>query len=195
MKWRGVYWNRHGYPSVCPWTQFCPELFSYSFARTVLKFIHNGCVHMKLCMCNFDDHSIIGCKITFPWTCKFYWIIVVQRNNPTVLHVLNSKLHTMLLVVYSFACAIFILSLVAELSTLELVNLLNHCYPEHYSHIFAGIDLKFRYNVFVYMKLWIFNFHVHLSISLSVCPCLRMGINWVFRGMKWPKFVISLQVV
>ena len=42
----------------------------------------------------------------------------------TVLHVFNSKLHTMLLLVYSSACAIFItiLSLVAELSPLELVN-------------------------------------------------------------------------
>ena len=36
---------------------------------------------------------------------NFYWIIVDQGNNPTVLHVLNSKLHTMLLVVYSSACA------------------------------------------------------------------------------------------
>ena len=42
--------------SVCPWTQFCLELFfSYSFARNALKFIHNVCVHMKLCMCNFHD--------------------------------------------------------------------------------------------------------------------------------------------
>ena len=127
--------------------------FSPSFARTALKFTHNVCVHMKLCMCNFHDHTTIGCGIIFPWTCKFYWIIVVQRkksyniactalkvthnvtgsielcmcnfhyhtvidcwiispwtckfywnivarrNNPTVLHVLNSKLHTMLLVV------------------------------------------------------------------------------------------------
>ena len=98
--------------------------FLLSFAHTALKFIHNVCVHMKLCMCNFHDHTIIGWGIIFPWTCKFCWIIVVQRNNPTVLHVLNSKLHTMLLVVYSFACAIFItiLSLVAELSPLELVN-------------------------------------------------------------------------
>ena len=42
--------------SVCPsslWTQFCAELFSYSFARTALKFIHNVCVYMKLCICNF----------------------------------------------------------------------------------------------------------------------------------------------
>ena len=111
------------HPSVCPWTQFCQELFSYSFAHTALKFIHNVCVIIKLCMCNFHDHTIIGCVIVFPWTCKFYWIIV-QRNNPTVLHVLNSKFHTMLLVIYSSACAIFItiLSLVAELSPLELVN-------------------------------------------------------------------------
>ena len=85
--------------------KFRPELFSYSFARTALKFIYNVCVHMKLCMCNFHDHTIIGCGIISPSTCKFYWIIVVQRNNPTVLHVLNSKLHTMLLVVHSFACA------------------------------------------------------------------------------------------
>ena len=49
----GVYGNRHGSPSVCPWTKYCPELFSYSFARTALKFIHNVCVHMKLSMCNF----------------------------------------------------------------------------------------------------------------------------------------------
>ena len=123
-KVEGVYWNRHGCPSVCPWTQFYPELFSYSFACTALKFIHNVCVHMKLCMCNFHDNTIIGCGIIFTWTCKFYWIIVVQRNNPTVLHVLNSKLHTMSLVAYSSACAIFItiVSLVAELYPLELVN-------------------------------------------------------------------------
>ena len=109
---------------VCHWIQFCAELFSYSFAYTALKFIHNVSVHMKLCMCNFHDHTIIGCRIIFPWTCKFYWIIVVQRNNLTVLQVLNSKLHTLLLVVYSSARAIFItkLSLVAELSPLELVN-------------------------------------------------------------------------
>ena len=124
MKWRGVYWNRHGCPSVCVWTLFCLELFSYSFACTALKFIPNVCVHMKLCMCNFYNHTIIGCGIIFPWTCKFYWIIVVHRNNPTVLHVLNSKLHTMLLVVYTSACAIFItiLWLVSELSPFELVN-------------------------------------------------------------------------
>ena len=42
--------------SVCPWTKFCPELFSDSFAHTALKFIHNVCVHMKLCICNFHDH-------------------------------------------------------------------------------------------------------------------------------------------
>ena len=111
-------------PSVCLWTQFYLELFSYSFAHTALKFIHNVFVHMKLVMCNFHDHTIIGCEIIFPWTCKFYWLIVVQRNNPIALHVLNSKLHTMLLVVYSSACVIFItiLSLVAELSPLELIN-------------------------------------------------------------------------
>ena len=121
-KWRGVYWNRHGCLSVCPWIQFCPEFFSYTFACTALKFIHNVCVHMKLCVCNFHDHTIIGCGIISLWTCKFYWIIVVQRNNLEVLHVLNSKLHTMLLVVYSSACAIFItiLSLVTELSPLNL---------------------------------------------------------------------------
>ena len=72
--------NRRGYtgiamavwPSVCPWTQFCPELFSYSFARTALKIIQNVCVHMKVCMLNFHDHTIIGCGILFPGTCKFY---------------------------------------------------------------------------------------------------------------------------
>ena len=108
--------------SVCP--SVLQFFFSYSFAHTALKFIHNVCVHMKLCICNYHDHTIIGCGITFPWTCKLYWIIVVQRNNPTALHVLNSKLQTMLLVVYSSSCAIFItvLSLVAELSLLELVN-------------------------------------------------------------------------
>ena len=138
MKWRRVYWNRYGCPSFCPWTQYCSELFSYSFAHAALKFIHNVCVHMKLCMCNSRDHTIIACGIISPWTCKFYWIIVVQKNTPTVLHVLNSKLHTMLLVVYSSACSIFItiLSLVAELSPRELVNftksllsraLLQHC--------------------------------------------------------------------
>ena len=109
---------------VCPWTQLWPELFSYSFAHTALKFIHNVYVHMKLCMCNFHDHTIICCWIISPWNCKFYWIIVVQRNNPTVLHILNSKLHMMLLEEYSSACAmlITILSLVAELSPLELGN-------------------------------------------------------------------------
>ena len=30
--------------SVCHWTQFCPELFSNSFARTALKFINKDCV-------------------------------------------------------------------------------------------------------------------------------------------------------
>ena len=53
-------------PSIYTWTQFCTELFSYSFARIALKFIHNLCVHMKLCMCNFHDHTIIGCGIMFP---------------------------------------------------------------------------------------------------------------------------------
>ena len=65
-KWRGVYWNCHGCPSICLWTQVCRDLFSYSFARTALKFIHNVCVYMKLCMCNFHDHTIIGCGIIFP---------------------------------------------------------------------------------------------------------------------------------
>ena len=118
-------------PSICPSFRpsvrghIFPKLFSYILARTALKLIHNVCVHMKLCMCNFHDHTIICCGIIFIiWTCKFYWISAVQINNPTVLHVLNSKLHTMLLVVSSSACAIFItiLSLVAELSPLELVN-------------------------------------------------------------------------
>ena len=54
------------HPSVCPRTQFCPELFSYSFAHTALKFIHNVCVHVNLCMCNFHDHTIIDCGIIFP---------------------------------------------------------------------------------------------------------------------------------
>ena len=36
--------------SVCPWTPFCPELFYDSFARTALKFIHNVCVHMNICV-------------------------------------------------------------------------------------------------------------------------------------------------
>ena len=77
-KWRGLYWNDHGCPSVCqavclsvcpsvyPWAQFCLELFSYNFAHTALKFIHNVCVHMKLRMCNFHDDTIIGCGIIFP---------------------------------------------------------------------------------------------------------------------------------
>ena len=86
--WRGVYWNRHGCPPVCPWTQFCLELFSYVFAHTALKFIHNVWIHMKLCMCNFHDHTIIGYGTISPWTCKFYWIIVVLSFSPTVLHVL-----------------------------------------------------------------------------------------------------------
>ena len=42
----------------------CHELFSYSFARTAQKFIQNVSVHMKLCMCNFHDHTIFGCGIT-----------------------------------------------------------------------------------------------------------------------------------
>ena len=50
--------------SICPWTQFSPELFSYSFAGTALKFIHNVCVHMKLCMCNFHDHTIIVVELS-----------------------------------------------------------------------------------------------------------------------------------
>ena len=35
----GVYLDHHGCPSVCPWTQICLELFSYSFAHTALKFL------------------------------------------------------------------------------------------------------------------------------------------------------------
>ena len=123
----GVYWNCLGCPSVhlsVRGHNFVQSFFSYSFAHTALKFIHNVYVHMKVSMCNFHDHTMIGCGIMFPWNYKFYWIFVVQRNNPTVLHVLNSKLHTILLVVYSSACTMFItiLSLVAELSPLELVN-------------------------------------------------------------------------
>ena len=134
--------------SVCPFVGghiFVRSFFSYSFAPTALKFIHNVCVHMKLFMCNFHDHTIIGCRIIFPWTCKFYWIIVGQRNNPTVLHVLNSKLHTMLLVVYSSACVIFItiLSLVAELSLLELANFIKSLFSRalllHFCKYFSEI--------------------------------------------------------
>ena len=61
----------HVRPWICPWTQFCPELFSYSYAHTTLKFIHNVCVHMELRMCNFHDNTIIGWGIVSPWTCNF----------------------------------------------------------------------------------------------------------------------------
>ena len=89
-------------PSVCPWTQFCSGLFSYSFACTALKFIHNVCVHMKLCMCNFHDHTIIVMELSPLELVNFTELLLsMERNNPTVLHVLNSKLHTVLLVVYS----------------------------------------------------------------------------------------------
>ena len=116
-KWREVYWNSNGCLSV-------DTIFVWSIFLLLWNLYIMFVYILKLCMCNFHDHTIIGCGIIFPWTCKFYWIIVVQRNNPTVLHVLNSKFHTMLLVVYSSACVIFItiLSLVAELSSHELVN-------------------------------------------------------------------------
>ena len=109
-------------PSVCPWTQFCPEFFSYSFPHTALKFIHNVCVHMK--MCNFHDHTIISCGIISPWTFKFYWIIVVRSFSPTVFHVLLWNLYIMFVSIGNFAYEIFmtILSLVMELSPFELVN-------------------------------------------------------------------------
>ena len=101
MKWRGVYWNRHGcpsvcpsiWPSVCPWTQFCPELFSYSFACTALKFINNVCIHMKLCMCNFQDILSLVVELSPLELVNFTEVNVVQRNYPTVLHVLNSVTH------------------------------------------------------------------------------------------------------
>ena len=111
-------------PSICLWTQFCAELFAYSFACTILKFIHNVCVHMKFCMCNFHDHTIIGCGIISPWTCKFYWIIVLWSLSPTLFHVLLWNLYIMFVYIWSCACAIFmtILSFVVELSPLELVN-------------------------------------------------------------------------
>ena len=52
-------------PSVRPSVRehFCPELFSYSFARTTLKFTHNVCVRMKLYMCNFHDHTSLIAKL------------------------------------------------------------------------------------------------------------------------------------
>ena len=157
----GVYWNRHDCPSVCLWTQFCLELFSYSYAHTALKFIHNVCVHMKFCMCNFHDHIIIGCGIIHPWICKFYWIIFVHRNNPTVLHVLNSKLHTILLVVYSSAFAIFItiLSLVTELSPLECVNFTK-----------SLLSRALLTRMFLQVLLW--NLHI-MFVCIWSCPKMK----------------------
>ena len=107
-----------------------------------------------------------------PWTCKFYWIIVVQRNNLTVLHVLNPKLHTMLLVVYSSANAIFItiLSFVAKLSPFELVNFTK--------------SLLSRAPAFLQVLLW--NLHIMFvciwsfayAIFMSICPSVH-GHNFV----------------
>ena len=125
-----------------------------------MKFKHNFCVHMKLCMWNFHDHTIIGCGIIFPWTCKFYWIIVVQRSNPTVLHVLNSKLHTMLLVVYTSACAIFItmLSLVAELSPL-----VNFTTPTFLQVLLWNLHI-------IFVCIWNYAYAIFMSVCPSVCP-------------------------
>ena len=144
----GEYWNRHGFPSVC---LYLDTILSGAFLLQCCTFIHNVCVNMKLCMCSFHDRTIITCGIISPWTCKFYWIIVVQRNNPTVLHVLNSKLHTMLLVVCSSAGAIFItiMSLVADLSPLELVNFTKSLLSRAFSYIFVSTALKFTHKVCV----------------------------------------------
>ena len=70
---------------------------------------------MKLCMCNFHDHAIELVNFTE---------LLLSREIIYNIACTESKLHTMLLVVYSSACAVFItlLSLVAELSPLELVK-------------------------------------------------------------------------
>ena len=65
--------NFHVRLSVRLWTQFCLELFSYSFPHTALKFIHNVCVYMKLCICNFHvrlsvDTSLSGATLTKPFS-------------------------------------------------------------------------------------------------------------------------------
>ena len=155
------------HPSVCPWTQFCPELFSYSSARTALKFIH-VCVHMKLCMCNLHDHNIIGCGIISPWTCKFYWIFVVRSFSPTVLHVhvLLWNLYIMFVYIWSCACAIFItiLSLAAELSPLELVNFTKIIVFQIITPTFLQVLLWNLHIMFV--CLWSFAY----AISMSICP-------------------------
>ena len=72
----------------------------------------------------------------------------------------------MLLVVYSSACAIFIsiLSLVAELSPLELVNFTKSLLSRALLLLFC----KYWSNVCVYMKLCICNFYVHLSVRPSI---------------------------
>ena len=152
---------------------------------------------MKLCMCNFHDHSIVGCWIISPWTCKFYWIIVVQRNNPTVLHLLNSNLHTMLLVVYSSACAIFIkiLSLVAELSPRELINftksLLSTALLLHLCKYCPKM-----YTVCIMMKLCICNFHVRLSFCLSICPWTQFcqELFSVLHILLWNLYIMFLYI-
>ena len=73
---------------------------------------------MKLCMCNFHDHTIIGVELSSLELVNFAELLVSREI------ILQYCMYTMLLVVYSSACAIFItiLSLIAELSPLELVN-------------------------------------------------------------------------
>ena len=81
------------------------------------------------------------------------------------MHVLNSKLHTMLLVVYNSACAIFIiiLSLVAELSPLELVNSTKLLLPR-------ALLLHFcKYCSEIYTQYLCVYEVVHMQIFMSVC--------------------------
>ena len=168
--------------TILSWT------FLLQFCMYCSDIIHNVCVHMKLCMCNFHYNTIIGCGIISPWTCKFYWINVVQRNNPAVLHVLNSKLHTILLAVYSSACAIFItiLSLVAELSPLVLVNFTK-------SLLSRALLLHFcKYCSEIYTQCLCVYEVVHMQFS---CPSVCLSVDTVLCGatltkpfsILWPK--------
>ena len=67
----GVYLNHHGCLSVYPSVRLSVDTilsgaFLLQFCTYYSEFIHNVCVHMKLFMCNFYDHTIIVCEIIGP---------------------------------------------------------------------------------------------------------------------------------
>ena len=111
-------------PSFCSWAQFCLELFSYSFAHTALKFIHNVCLHIWSCACAIFMTILSLVVELSPLELVNFTELLLSREIIQQYCMYWTQLLTMLVVVYSSACAIFItvLSLVAELSPLELVN-------------------------------------------------------------------------